>query len=88
MESPNSGSLLFLAFWEMPAMDSPSTCRTHHAPVRDKLPFLLHAPRLRAHCASSTGVETPFVFPPHHSQTSLSSPKRPPPAQGSPWSSP
>lgn len=29
MDSPNSGSLLFLAFWEMPAMDSPSTCGTH-----------------------------------------------------------
>lgn len=25
MDSPNSGSLLFFAFWEMPAMDSPST---------------------------------------------------------------
>lgn len=30
-DSPNSGSLLFLAFCEMPAMASPSTCRKQKA---------------------------------------------------------
>lgn len=30
-DSPNSGNLLFFAFWEMPAMASPSTCRRQKA---------------------------------------------------------
>lgn len=71
MDSPNSGSLLFLAFWEMPAMDSPSTCRAHHTSVMETTSCSHSAPKLRAHCASPTGEESPFPLPPRLSQTFL-----------------
>lgn len=63
MESPNSGSLLFLAFWEMPAMDSPSTYRTEHTLVRDHLPLPQHVLRLSSWCFINR-EETTFPFGP------------------------
>lgn len=51
MDSPNSGSLLFLAFCEMPAMDSPSTCGTHG----HQLETTAGCHSLRAHRAPPAG---------------------------------
>lgn len=87
MDSPNSGSLLFLAFWEMPAMDSPSTCRTHHTLIMENHCGDSHsAPRIRVHCVSLVGEETPFPLFTYPSQALPVLPQTC--IQGLPWSSP